>query len=669
MDRLRLRFARRHVLTLGALALGAACKFDPAYRDVPDPGAVPCTEGVVECGGDKLVRCVSGVRVTIDDCGARKQVCAPGLDQCTPCLPGVASCDGLDVLRCSQDGQREEKQQTCDAAHGESCRDGSCVNLCAVAAQQHSNVGCEYWGVDLDNADVPSTPNQGGGNAAAQQYAIVVSNAEPDLGANVVVEEDTAQPGQPNALRTVATARVGPHALEVFKLGPREVDCSPIAPDGTTLFNQGSGTCLSRQAFRVTSDVPIVAYQFNPLDNVNVFSNDASLLLPTPALGGGGRTYVVAGWPQTIATSDDAATNFGLDLRVFLAFVGTKPDTHVHLKTTARVIPGGPFSNGIAKGAEVDFVLQPFDVMNLETGDFNADFTGSLVDTDGPVAVFVGSEASDAPFFATLADRACCADHLESQLSPVRAIGQRYVLGRMPNRSRAIAAAGGKIAPFDEPEFYRVVAARPGTTKVTTSLPPPNDNFELDGEGGSRTIAAHQDFTLTSTQPVAIADMQASQEAAGVVRGLPGGDPSLSFPSPIEQWRSDYVLLTPDKYAFDFLVVTAPFGAHVFLDGLAVDGKVCEAGAGDGLDAKTRKRPDPDFVVYRCQLSFPAIDPAKTPPKPICQTPDDPSCGRQNDGVHHVQADLPVGVVVYGFDSFVSYAYAGGTELRDLNPQ
>ncbi|HEY8073577.1 MAG TPA: IgGFc-binding protein [Labilithrix sp.] len=664
MDRLRLRFARRHVLTLGALALGAACKFDPAYRDVPDPGAVPCTEGVVECGGSTLERCENGTRVTIDDCGAKMQVCAPGLLACTPCLPGLASCDGVNVIRCSQDGQTQNKEQTCDATQGQSCRDGACINLCAQAAQQHSNVGCEYWGVDLDNADVPSSPNQGGGNAAAQQYAIVVSNAEPDLSANVVVEEDTAAPGQPNMLRTIATARVGPHALEVFKLGPKEVDGST---PGT--FNTGTGTALSRGAFRVRSDVPIVAYQFNPLDNVNVFSNDASLLFPTPALGGGGRTYVVAGWPQTIATSSDPSTNFGEDLRVFLAFVGTKPDTHVHLKTAARVIPGGPFSAGIDKGAEVDFVLQPFDVLNLETGDFNADFTGSLVDTDGPVALFVGSEASDAPFFATLADRACCADHLESQLSPIRAIGQRYVLGRMPNRSRAIEAAGGKIFPFDEPEFYRVVAVRDGTTKITTSLPPPNDSFELDGEGANRTIAAHQDFTLTATLAVSIADVQASQEAAGVVRGLPGGDPSLSFPSPIEQWRNDYVLLTPDKYAFDFLVITAPFGAHVFLDGLAVDGKICESGPGDGLDPMTRKKPNPDFVVYRCQLSFPAIDPNVTPPRQICQTPDEPSCGRQNDGVHHVQSDLAVGVVAYGFDSFVSYAYAGGTELRDLNPQ
>ena len=40
--------------------------------------------------------------------------------------------------------------------------------------------------------------------------------------------------------------------------------------------------------------------------------------------------------------------------------------------------------------------------------------------------------------------------------------------------------------------------------------------------------------------------------------------------------------------------------------------------------------------------------------------------GKQSDGVHRLQADRPIGVVVYGFDSFVSYAYAGGTELKEI---
>jgi hypothetical protein len=109
--------------------------------------------------------------------------------------------------------------------------------------------------------------------------------------------------------------------------------------------------------------------------------------------------------------------------------------------------------------------------------------------------------------------------------------------------------------------------------------------------------------------------------------------------------------LTPDKYSFDFLVIAAPRDAQVFIDRQPVDGKVCEAaGIPDG------KTPHA-YITYRCQLSFPVIDPAR---------PGSVQPGRQNDGVHHVQSDVPVGVIAYGFDAFVSYAYAAGTQLKDL---
>lgn len=630
---------RRALAATLALALAASCRFDPSYRDVPDPAANPCTDGVVECRGTGLTRCDNGQPVVLDDCGARGQVCAPNLLKCTPCMPNEGTCDGFDVLRCTEDGQTRTKVETCNADKGFACRRGTCTNLCEEATRNKSNVGCEYWAVDLDNA----VTNQG--NAALQQYAVIVSNPQPDLAARVTVEEDTASPGEPAKLRVIGEASVGIRHLEIFRLGPKEVDGSPVdQPNG------GTHTALTRGAFRLRSDVPIVAYQFNPLENVNVFSNEATLLLPAAALGGGGgRTYVVAGWPQTIATSQDPATNFGLDLRAFLTVVGTRPDTRVKIKSTARVVPGGPFSAGIAKGGEAEVVLQPFDVLNLETGDFNADFTGTLIDASGPVAVYVGSEASDAPDFATLASRSCCADHLEEQLVPVRAAGKRYALGRSPNRSKALAAAGAAIAKFEEPELYRIVTTKAGKTHITTSLPPPYDAFDLNDEGTSTTIASLSDFTLTASQPILVADVQVSQEAAGVARGLPGGDPSLTFVPPIEQWRNEYVLLTPDKYAFDFLVMTVPQGGSVYLDGLPVDGKVCEQGS------------MPGFVVYRCQLSFPTIDPQKTAPNNVLP-------GRQNDGVHRVVSDYPMSVLVYGFDSFVSYAYAGGTELLEINP-
>lgn len=634
------------MLGLGALlALGAAsCRFDPSYRDYPDPAVELCSDGLVQCRGPAITRCEGNKPVVVDDCGARGLACAPALIACTPCLPQEITCAGQDLVQCDVQGQVRNKVKTCDATKGEACRRDACVNLCAESERAKSNIGCEYWPVDLDNAVTNA------GNAALQQYAVIVSNPQPDVVAVVTIEEDIAKPGEPANIRTVAQANVNPQQLEVFRLGPKEVDGSEVGKP-----NSGTGTALSRGAYRIRSNVPIVAYQFNPLDNANVFSNDASLLLPTQALGrsGQGRSYVVASWPQTIAPSDiPALSPFRDHLRTFLTIVGIVPDTKVHLKTTARVVPGGPFEKGIPKDGEVDVTLQPFDVLNLETGDFNADFTGTTVESDQPIVVYVGSEASDAPFYENLSKRSCCADHLETQVVPLRAVGKRYAIGRMPNRSRAVSAAGAAVATFPEPELYRVVATA-SATRVVTSLDPPWDAFDLPRSGDNVVIHALRDFRLEADKPVLVADVQVSQEAAGITiaNGLPGGDPSLLLVPPVEQWRSEYVLLTPDKYAFDFLVITAPNTATVFIDGLPADASTCEIGVDPVLS----------FKVYRCQLSFPIVNPAALPPNNVLP-------GQQNDGVHRVQADAPVGVLVYGFDYRVSYAYAGGTELVEINP-
>jgi hypothetical protein len=640
------------------LAIAASCRFDPAYRDIPELPVSTCSVGAIRCSGDNLQTCAGDVHAQTwqptDDCSARGLVCAASLSGCAVCNPGALDCQAQAVVRCDASGQTWQQSQTCDVSHGYACRLGACQELCDQASAQQSNIGCEYYAADLDNAVVsPSL------NAAAQQYAIVVSNVQTDLPASVTVEEDDSLPGDPiHQERVVGTAVIAPHNLEVFKLGPREVDGSP---DGT--FNTGTGTALTRHAYRVMSDYPITAYQFNPLDNVNVFSNDASQLLPVSGLNtAAAPAYVVAGWPQTIAISADPATNFGSNLRAFVAIIATSDDTHVAFHTTARVIPGGPFDSGLDVGSTGTATLQQYEVLNLETGDFNADFTGSTIDSDRAIVVFPGSEASDAPVYQTIAQRFCCADHLEHQETPVRSVGKKYALAKMPNRTTAVIAAGGVVGEVIETEYYRVVAVQPGTTYVTTTLAAPWANFSLKGQGDSQTIPSKSDFLLTASQPAIVLDVTSGQDAGGVTGGLPGGDPSLPNVAPVEQWRSDYVLLTPDKYVFDYLVIVAPNGAHVYVDALPLDSTNSDITPTDGLDEVQRGSAASPYWSYRYQLSYPVIDPTKQPPNNILP-------GKQNDGVHHIQADAPVGVMAYGFDSYVSYAYAGGTQLTVINPQ
>ena len=591
-----------------------------------------------------------------EDCAARGQVCAPSLTRCTACLPDQRSCDGQTVQTCLEDGSGRADVETCDGAAGEACRSGGCAHLCTEAAKVKSNVGCEYWAADLDNANIDPTSN-----AAAQQYAVVVSNPQEDIAARVTIELDDASVGEVSRPREAITAEIPPNGLRVFKLGPREVDGS--APN---TFDTGPGTAHTRQAYRVKSHVPVVAYQFNPLDNVNVFSNDASLLKPVEALPTPGVlevSYVVMGWPQTIAITDDPDTNFNamnpINLRAFVTIVGTRPDTKIRFTSATNVVAGVGL-DAMAPGEKLERVLQPFEVLNLETGDFASDFTGSLLESDKPVVVFSGAEAADAPYFDKIADRACCADHLEEQLDPIRTAGTTFIAAHGPNRARAVAAAGAEVTEVPEPEYYRVLAVSDeGPTRVVTNLPAPDDEFVLPQRGAHFDLMAYVDFALSSDRPVVFASIQASQDAGGVRRPLPGGDPSLVIVPPLEQFRPDYVFLTPDKYAFDFIVIAAPPDAEVTIDGRAMGEYACDTGWANG-GATASLSSMLEAKVHRCQLSFPIIDPDLPPEEGVFP-------GEQNDGVHRVLSDRNIGVLVYGFDERVSYGYAAGTQLEAIS--
>ncbi|MEZ4408319.1 MAG: IgGFc-binding protein [Polyangiales bacterium] len=625
---------------------------------------IDCQPGQERCYQNIHQRCLlSGelTRVENEDCAAQLQVCADTL-WCVTCRPGELRCtgDSLGVERCLADGSGWEHVTDCDTSRGEACRRGQCVVLCNDDSIQQSYFGCEYYGVDLDNI-----VETGGRSAASQQYSIVVSNPDPVLTVRVEIHRNNAAPGEPPQLERVRSAVIPPQDLEVFELPAREVDCSTVAG-----FNDGTGTCLSSRAYRVTSTYPVIAYQFNPLENVGVFSNDASLLLPTNSLQG---NYRVLGYPQQWSETDNPDTNGRDEIRAYMTIVGTQPNTRVRVTPTADIIPGGPFTTRHPAGTPFDIILNPFDVLNLETGAFLADFTGSFIQPDRPVAVFSGTECTDVPFWRVISDRQSACDHIEEQLFPAATAGQNYVAARLASRTRALFQAGATVAQVNEPEWFRVLNPGTAIVHVTTTLPVdvadpdgPRLEFDLD-DGQYRDIRALADFTMRGDAPIIVGQFMGSQSTAGIASNLPGGDPALLIVPPTEQWRTDYVVLTPNKYAFDFVTLVSRPRARIFLDNTPVDDFAdCTRSRADGcVDSPTSPCPEPVFVTYRCQLSFPRVDNSVNPPVI--------TAGRQRDGVHVIRSEVPAGqppegvmVLVSGFDAYVSYAYAGGTNLTPV---
>lgn len=487
------------------------------------------------------------------------------------------------------------------------------IVTCDDAANKPSNLGCEFWAVDMDQQDGLSDP-------ASMPWGVAISPA--GFGdTEVTIEINLAAPGEPLDLMVVKQLSIGQDEVVPVELPTRELDCGVKPNDYAS-----PGTCLSSRAFRITTSAPAIVYQFNVFKNA--FSNDASLLLPTPALG---KRYRVVGWP---AGHPIKILNI-LD-RAAITIVGTEPDTTVTVLPRWR-IKGNPPIPAAKAGEQIVVKLGPFDVLNLETDDATfqdnsktmADLSGSTVISDKPVAVFSGVETTSAPggvidiptYPGWTDEDTCCLDHLEEQLFPVESLGTKYVITRSPIRSNG---------SYHEPDVIRFVGAAEDSA-ISTSLPAPYDKFLLKN-GEVRTTWADADFVATGSKPFLVAQLQISQE---YVEGNLTGDPSLTVFPGVEQYRDQYRILTPADdglwgWQANYVVLSTPTNNVVTIDGNEPAGCVITpAGNLDGVDYESR----------RCGVAA---------------------------GVHALKGTAPFGVVAYGYGPAGSYAFPGGADVEPI---
>jgi hypothetical protein len=611
---------------------------------------------IIEGGKQALICNASGTNYVEGICkgpDGRDSQCIQ--DRCTVCFPGTQRCNGEEeVQTCAEDGSAWETTTFCNGGTtGQVCAldltGAPCESLCSVNIKFNSYIGCDYWGVDLDNAFVPGGNEQGFYDAAGAQYAIVVANP-PASPLPAIVEvwlreggveqkvpfvlEPAADPTQKPTQVAIPTEPLMPGQLRVFRLPRRDVN----------------GTTQASLAYRVTASVPVIAYQFNPLENENVFSNDASLLLPATLLG---REYFVMTREQTFDT-----------LRCSLTVAAVLPGiTTVSVQVSAptlagQVYPGAPNQQAIPHMEPGDtrvFKLEQYDVLNIETDRPGADLTGSRILSDQRVAVFGGSEAANAPNTArcvdidpiskkgvceydrktsckTLSDcvsagfNTCCADHLEQQIYPVKVWGSSYVASKSWDRGK-------------ESDIWRIMA---GADNTVVLLTPPQPGIEIPvlqrGEWFEFESRQHFEIHTAGQKPILVGQFLAAQDAPEPnttgqnQNGDAGtGDPAFMLAIPIEQYRRDLVVFTPAEYADNYVNITTLTGAEV-----TIDGELIPPGFFEVIGTGT-------YSVYRTRIATP--------------------------GPHTITSTEPAGVIVYGYDQFVSYGYTGGLDLSEINTE
>ncbi|MFT5429992.1 MAG: hypothetical protein ACI9OJ_000665 [Myxococcota bacterium] len=406
-----------------------------------------CIADASICQGSDVATCVDGTSATfVETC---PEACANGF--CVSCKPGLKECrlsdDHHEVWECTptaSDAADWALLTTCP--DGADCVSGLCLNPCQSDIKLATNQGCDYYALDLENS--ADTGGTGGLSADNAQFAVIVSNPSATSELSVTVHETQLAPAS-------QTVKVAAGELSIIELGPRNI----------------TGSVKGALAWRIKGNRPFVAYQFNPLDNVNqVFSNDASLLLPVNALG---REYVVI---------------TGTGGLPFVTVIGTTNGTNVTVTPSSDTEAGSGIA-ATAKGESFTTSLDAGEVLNLraQSAAGTENLTGTVVSADKDIVVFGGNVA------ATTGDR-CCADHLEQQMFPTNVWGTTIPCTK-------------SVARQAENDHWRIVAAEDGTA-VSFSAGAASDVTLNRGQFFD--VATTKDFVVTASKPVLVGQFLAS---------------------------------------------------------------------------------------------------------------------------------------------------------------
>ncbi|HNS96273.1 MAG TPA: IgGFc-binding protein [Polyangiaceae bacterium] len=578
-----------------------------------------CTPGAWSCSGKTYYLCGQD-GLTHEQETQCPQACKAGVG-CVACESGTRSCDGTVSMVCAADGSGWIPGRDC-ADWGTTCgTSGFCDDACAQAERTDSYVGCEYWPTPLANTSELSYD--------VFDYRVVVGNPNTSK-AHVIVT------------RGSATAWEG----DVSAGGLVEIPLPWI--DGQSFGIPGDAwksIAVMDGAYRLRSDQPVTVAQFNPFEysagGTFSYTNDATLLLPSHVLTGDyiNLTYVplsltrgATGMVPTPPSSSKFAD--------YLAVVGVSPGvTNVRIQVSSHTAgeqsnrfgptgPAGWIEFSVQRGEVVHVAAAP--PANCAQGrpgysreedcfanicdyqdtcfEHEHDMTGSRVVADRPVQVFGGHVCAYVPYMS----QAC--DHLEVQVPPIQTWGKQYV-----SRPMTDGAISGQ-------NLVRVVAAFDGT-EVTVSPPQGGiDKIVLDANRWVEFMASGP-FSVSGTNAIMVGQFLLGQSFPDPEAQR--GDPAMTVLVPFEQYRKDYIFVTPSSYSQEkngqnYLLIIRPPGMALSLDGSAVTA-TWEAMGGR-------------------EVGIVAVD----------------------GGTHTITGESAFGMIAYGLGSYTSYAYPAGLNLNKI---
>jgi hypothetical protein len=343
---------------------------------------------------------------------------------------------------------------------------------------------------------------------------------------------------------------------------------------------------IEEKGIHVTASREVSVVGFNHVR----YTTDAYLALPSDTLG---REYFVMGYSNVHTGAPDLnGTQFAL--------VACEDNTEVTITV--------PVDTGI-RTAGVPYVItlnrgQTYQLRN--TNDFPADLSGTLIQSDKPVAVFGSHQCANVPD-----ENVWFCDYLVEQLLPVPRAGTEFVTLPLATRngdtfrflavedSTTVSVNGGAVAVLNRGQMYGDVYYGP----------------------------AH----ITADKPILVTQYANSADFDPPPGSFTQGDPFMVVIPHTGQYVTSYMICAPtNDFPDNYINVVIPEGAT---NTLTVDGAA----------------PAVSFTV----IGTSGYAGAQIPISP---------------GPHVVTAGAPFSLIVYGWAEYDSYGYPGCLFLGDAQP-
>jgi hypothetical protein len=581
----------------------SACGGTRASSFTRDSGAPPHLDATVDAGDRDR-----SVPILVET-GAEGGGC---VDHCSADLHDVLDCDDHVV-------------KTCPTSEG-CAPGGKCVTPCESAVLNQSSVGCDYYSV------VPAgSPGVADGSCFAAYIANTwngpVALTVQYAGMTIPLDGVAFIPTDSGSSLTYAplpggVLPAGELAILFLNYGPGDDGEPPFlpCPSGVSAAATGaySDTTSIIQGFHISTSVPVAAYDIFPYGGSEAVVSSATLLLPTTA------------WGTNYLAVDSFAKGFAAADQPFIQIVAAEDGTRVTLNPTVAIV-GGSGVGAASMGMPVTYYLNAGQVLQLEQDE---ELNGTPIQSDKPIGVWGGDSCMN----INVDDTACDSGH--QQLFPISALGSEYVGVRYRPRDPAQP---------DEAPPWRVMGVVDGTTLTYDPPTPPPGAPSALHSGQLALFYSAGPFVVKSQDslhPFYMSAHMGGQNFGGI--DYRTGDPEQVNVLPPEEFVSSYIFMTDPTFRNTSLVLIRQKTVKGTFADVSLD---CLTGPVSNWSpvgtAGTYEYAWVDLVVSVADAGVPQ--------------------GSCNNGYHAMTSDAPFGLTVWGWDTYVSYAYPGGGSLQAIN--